>query len=220
MMMARKTVPDEVKRIHAAFAECAPCIVAGGAIRDSLNGRQIKDVDVFIHGRYKHHVLAKFSNLAFCRGSADRPKRRPSYGSGVPPLAMSAATTRSPYGNTDDCHMANDVDGVYEMPFIKVSASHTSSTDVQVIFLFDDPVQYVNRGFDFGLCKTWYDGDYIHCHGDYLRDASSKTITLVLPPNVIPRVRGNARLERVISHGHRIKSKYPDHRLIIDGCEV
>lgn len=46
-------IPDNIKKVLKDLQKIAPCIVAGGAIRDTLNGRAIKDVDVFMDSAYE-----------------------------------------------------------------------------------------------------------------------------------------------------------------------
>lgn len=47
-MNAAARMPHSIKHILKEMQQIAPCIVAGGAVRDTLNGRYVKDVDIFM----------------------------------------------------------------------------------------------------------------------------------------------------------------------------
>lgn len=46
-------MPAEIKKVYRDMSAIAPCIIAGGAVRDTLLGRAVKDIDVFMDSAYK-----------------------------------------------------------------------------------------------------------------------------------------------------------------------
>lgn len=176
-------LPITIKRVASTMMNVGDCIIAGGAIRDTLNNRPVKDIDVFIDARYKH-AWNQWCNHGRRLGKNDQ-------------YAVSAM-----------------VDDVYELP-AGLSALGYDSLPIQLIFLRCAPTEYVSDYFDFGICKTWYDGNHIHCHKDYLHDINNKAITMGLDDNTFKMAypRRQYALAQMLGHALRIKSKYPDHQL-------
>lgn len=60
-MTSSQLIPDEILtfgcRILGASQSKANVMLAGGAIRDALNGKEVKDYDFFIDKRYMHSII-------------------------------------------------------------------------------------------------------------------------------------------------------------------
>ena len=220
----------------------APAIIAGGAIRDVLNGVRVKDIDIFVSAENRHlyegsiefwQKLGRgpsklfdrhYNALPWVPGSKKQttiPHSATVGGSsihlnglsgtilfGAPPLVMSS--TNNPSSSYQDNRKIVEV---YEM----AATGRDSQYPLNLIFTECDPVEYVTKYFDFGLCKTWYDGTFVHMHGDYTTDVNNKTITMVLPEPHVIACYGDMQtgIEAMQGHADRLQYKYPTHKIIM-----
>lgn len=245
-------MPEFVKSSYRKY--CMPAnrgggsnaIIAGGAIRDTLNGVWVKDVDIFVDARFAD----TYQDMI---GEWDLTGKRPSqlfdrYGDAMPwqPRGKKSAPSMTvPYGSTPggssvyvsgmngsitfsttgsiQMSTAGQKDSGYQNNnrIVEVYEKYDSDNSIQatlnLIFTECPPVEYVTKYFDFGICKTWYDGQYVHMHGDYTNDVNNKTITMVLPDEHVIACYGSVAsgLNAMADHAHRLQSKYPSHKIVM-----
>lgn len=85
----------------------------------------------------------------------------------------------------------------------------TDGTLYQIVVLKIPPIEYINRFFDVGLCKVYFDGKRTVLTPDFTTDASNNTLTLCGDFNKLT-------LHRSIKyHIPKILKKYPNRQVII-----
>ena len=186
--------------LHDAGYESA--MIAGGAIRDMYHEVPMSDVDIFVQ------------------------------------YQVTEADPRRPFGATEwESHWANlfveDTDMAdvswsysrYEKPadtlseeqhkdddgIVAVWNVNTDEGHYQVIFTNMDPIEYVNRKFDFGICKAYFDGKKLHYSRDFMRDSRNRTITLVGEGLTHHQIRYACE-----QHLPRIQKKYPGYKFQVE----
>ena len=85
----------------------------------------------------------------------------------------------------------------YKYKDIPVDIIHISS------HAYMTTAEYIVEGFDYGICKVFFDGEKVHKLPEFIEDEKNKTITLLSD--------SKAEQTRVIEHYKRIKAKYPDY---------
>lgn len=193
------TIPERwqevLRSIQAAgFPEA---IIAGGALRDLDHGKPVNDVDIFV--RAKDEMEGEL-------------KARLDKAFGYEGVGIFADNSTA---NLDEDYTWEGVivAGVWDWPLFNTRPFQgvANAPTFQVIAVDTDEkdfLSYIVSDFDIGLCKIAYDGSVIFMPGDYLRDKTDQTLTVVRAPSVEALAR---TLERV----ERIRRKYPDHKLVI-----
>lgn len=243
-------MPQFVKDAYQKYCHSAnrggasSAIIAGGAVRDTLNGTWVKDIDIFVDAKYAHEFSQDINSWdKVGRGAS---KLFDSYGHSIPwaPKSHKPVVSMSiPYGATQGSTSVymNNMNGTITFSSANVVATAKNSSEdylnnkrvvevyeredtlggirfpYNLIFTECSPVEYVTKYFDFGICKTWYDGTYVHMHGDYTNDVNNKTITMVLPDEHIIACYGSvaAGISAMESHAHRLQVKYPTHKVVM-----
>lgn len=194
-------------------------IIAGGAVRDSLTNRMVKDVDVFLHKDLKRHIdTSAWTKMGKEEdddglGAVVAGALGVSTGSSPQwfnPAGFSAKSTAVKVKSTD--YGNNHVDEVYEIDDWK-----DMDFPVNVVFLDIDPVEYVTKHFDLGICKAWYDGDYIRTHSDFINDVNNNTITCTLTAEAIKGEYGNLQrgINKISDHARRLLRKYKGFQIVM-----
>ena len=197
--------PEQVGNQSLAFSLGA--VIAGGAVRDSLTGRYIKDVDVFIHKMHKMHFdTHRWTKMG--RDLDDVKATAPAYTSWGNLVTTSQPITKSSGGDYGNNH----VDEVFE-----VDDGYAMDFPVNVVFLDINPVDYVTKHFDLGICKAWYDGVYIRTHSDFINDVNSNTITCTLTAEAIKGEYGNLDrgINKISDHANRLLRKYKGFQIVM-----
>lgn len=186
---------SELKRIHDLG--CPSAIIAGGAVRDRIGGKPVKDIDIFISESewVKAGLHYKAPSDWTCLGKD--------------------ALSQSASGYLTNRQLLQVID---KTPPV----NHHSDLiiETQLVIVNGDPVDHVDKYFDFGICKAWYDGSYIRCHSEFVRDMTNQTITLTLTRDALHDMYGEeVEVDDVIAaakqHGKRIQSKYSSFDLIL-----
>lgn len=125
------------------------CIIAGGAVRDTLNGRPVKDIDVFLESGP--------ADIPGCQKLADKLYDSDFEGFGQ---------------HKDEDYPEND------NTFSVVNLNKgIGSTPCQLIFLNRDPVENVKQHFDFDISKCWVTRYKTWGAPDFQRAMVAKRIT-------------------------------------------
>jgi len=243
-------MPQFIKDAYTKYCHSANrggssnAIIAGGAIRDTLNGVWIKDIDIFVDAKYAHEYNGEINGWQKVGRGASKLFDR--FGDALPwqPSSAKPITSMSiPYSSTNGStsvymnnmagtitfSSANVIVGMEDSSeeylnnrrVVEVYERHDSLGSLHFPFdlLFTEcpPAEYVTKYFDFGICKTWYDGSYVHMHGDYTNDVNNKTITMVLPEEHIIACYGSvaAGISAMNGHAYRIERKYPSHKIVM-----
>lgn len=222
-------------------------IIAGGAIRDTLLNAPVKDIDIFVNvadAHFYNDVILSWCRLgkqgygsqifdpdgqAYPYSPSVKPKvasltipyNQTAGGSSIyspnpgGQLTISSANIFGGIGvavaEASDYTSNRKIVEVYEM------YDNQIGVDMNLIFTECPPVEYVAKYFDFGICKAWYDGQYVHMHGDFTNDVNNKTITMVLPNAHVIECYGSvaAGVEAMQDHAERIQWKYPTHKIVM-----
>jgi hypothetical protein len=180
---------DKYKKLCADVAKLGAWepIVAGGAVRDLLNGRQIKDIDLFLCSHpFGVSEPTEFSRLErYFRCAADFLEDK----------------NALPY-DKKTFEVMEFRSGLHYVP-------------VQCIVTQMTPTQVIDN-FDFGLCKAWCTQAKVHCHKDYYHDQANQRLTFVSPEkgkyhNGQPYWHPHD-IMRSSEHLSRLKLKYPTFR--------
>lgn len=134
-------------RVHAAGG--ADAVIAGGAVRDFLLGREIKDIDIFLqsHGFIADEKIARF---AF-----DGIKLQLTNGSYRP----------AEIGEVGTLWVYDDPFGTpVQLIFLDINESVTPAIAIEHC--------------DFGLCRVAFDGEQLHMSGHFIADLAGQTMTL------------------------------------------
>lgn len=143
---------------------CGEVLLAGGAIRDLWLGGKVKDYDVYVHTNQNIGDLLR--------------------GSGMRMTPLANQNDYAPNGYSQQ-HLTC----VWE----SLPDNNKYGLHIQLIFIDIPPVWYVLQGFDFDICKAWWDPE---------------TYKIVVP-NMVDYKRVVPTSHAELSHAYRIQEKYP-----------
>ena len=164
-------------------------IIAGGAIRDLCHGKTVKDVDIYVPCET---TSTKDSLCAF---------EEDFWGEIFS------------FNNPDDyIEQAGDSDESYEgKNHIGIVWEIQSEGVLYNIILVDiNPIEYVEKYFDIGLCKAYFDGKRFRLTADFINDSKNKTLTVVV--NNIKQGEFEHMMEW---HVAKLQRKYKDHTVVV-----
>ena len=145
-------------------------IIAGGMLRDVYFDQPYRDIDIFIwdpRTQYKNNGgtelplldMHAYEKLFSIIGLSGQILRNWVPGQGGDEGSMEGRDILTS-GLTHVCDMM-------------INGFH-----YQFITLHTNPVEYVMKYFDTGICKVYCDGEKIRYTNDFLKDAENKTITI------------------------------------------
>lgn len=208
-MVARiRFTPTKITREHTQVLKTiqglghTSAIIAGGAVRDSYFSKPISDIDIFIHDpEYAGNNVSQLTSFDIGRHllSSDQPQTT-FYDDDCDDYVDELFDTRwgSPGGGATNRFVSQIInlqkDGIL----------------YQIISLKVDPVEYVKKHFDVGLCMAWCDGTRLRFTQRFQTDAANKTITLC--GDLTEQEYDYA----VRNHIPRIKQKYPNFTVEVE----
>lgn len=148
---------------------CPEAMLAGGALRDLDNGREVKDLDIFVKGGKLEALYQLHSRM-----SSDGI-----YVEDIDPDAQ------YPIGD------GNDVTGYFTCGFEGLDKP------VQIIMV-DYPFEILLERFDYGICRILYDGKQLHVHADYIEDQEAQVFRLRRERNNIELSASVHRYARIV----------------------
>lgn len=164
-------VPREWTDLLTRLSEViGPVVLAGGALRDLDNGRQVKDLDFFVHAADQKAFVSMASRLREAGFSLKHSMPAGSYLQGW---------TEEVVGLID---LSEGV-GPNELP-------------AQIVVI-NAPLSTVRERMDFGLCRISYDGYAVYRSYSYKHDVDNHTITLLRPGSNAQVRRSLKRYERL-----------------------
>lgn len=174
------TIPQLQKHL-TLVQECfkwSTCIIAGGAVRDVLNGKPVKDIDVFIElGEDPTAAVKELSERLYCPFTEADWHAEPGY---LP----------------DKYTKGSDGKGAFlvcDLP------KGVGSCPTQLIFIATDPVQNLRDNFDFDLSQAWVTRYKVWATPACRAAMVNKRITYcpATKPNAQQRASSRDRLERL-----------------------
>jgi hypothetical protein len=170
------TVPAGWQRaleiIHMDFPDA---VIAGGALRDLILGREIKDIDVFAHANGNYDTPWTSAQLKGCMDHYLGPSK----------ISINEAFAKA-------CPAITGV-----VCAVEIWARYTLPNPVQLILTpFPVTLRSAVARIDFGLCRVAYDGKTLYRSPEFDYDAENKQFTLYRADNDRQYWRSQARWER------------------------
>lgn len=137
-----------MKTVQTCFKGCE-ALCSGGAPRDILNKREVKDIDIFVYPHFTSMWKAgvrQFSEAIHCAPS--------------PPSRTTNSADGFPFQVLD-----------FKSGFMFYP--------VQIIRVEQPVLQHIQKTFDFGLSMVWVDSQRLRMFPEYWRDYHSRQITYV-----------------------------------------
>lgn len=182
----------------------APVVLAGGAVRDALLERPIKDYDFFVSDEnfrdpFPPSIPVSPSHWVDIALLVDE------WIDEAFPEITSLRTVAHWQVGYSDCEtpFGQDVTRIlaFECP--------ETGTECQLIFLRSvpvdaDPIAFANR-VDFGLCKVALAGGQFHISSEFLHDVDNRKMTYIRPDS------SQGQIERSTRRATRLHNKYPGY---------
>jgi hypothetical protein len=194
----------------------------GGAIRDWSYDRPVKDIDVFftcpsdneyedlcanlVHNTDEQHI-AEIQDRFYATKYKPGPNALQ-----TPKVDLSSVQNQNQLLATlqiTEC--TNNTGYEHASDFIDDIGSMTLDNDERLDLVRlqgINPIEFVEKHFDIGLCKGWFDGNVVTRSADMTRDYRNKTIT------TIGKLTDKQLQKMEHSHIPRIQQKYPDFKVI------
>ena len=183
--------------------------VAGGAVRDTVLGRPVKDIDIFIW-HFNHDPS---------RGLSQSQQKS---WQGLRPGDDAESWLTWVFDNPTWEPQANHAEQYHGGSFIADEAYNISphiedvvnlrlrNIEYQFITTTIHPLEYVNQYFDINLCRGWCDGTKMSLGTAFMQDWHNKTITV---SGDLTRAQYQYT---IYQHLPRVVAKYPDYTVVID----
>lgn len=192
-------IPEEWKKVLESLRAVGAdeAVIAGGALRDTFNGKPVKDVDIFLKTRGSEKKNRQFLETAFNASGIEvfgQDMNDDNYCPTFETFPKPSAQTEGGWLNRKKI-----------MESWKVIAG-PNKTEYNIIFVDGDLAArssqdfgaYLVQGFDMGFCQILYDGRNTLARPYFMRDVASQRITIVTQ---------NPSSE---DHLNRLRKKYPD----------
>lgn len=153
--------------LRAIRRVCPTAVIAGGALRDLDNGREVKDIDVFVFADSDREAFAAME-------------------------ALNGANLDVSYDETFEGGKAYPEDQNLEVIQIAELHGHDLEVPVQLIFVRWDTARIVER-FDYGICRLSWDGETLTRPPEYDEDKAAKVFRLRRDRPTPISMRGSVR---------------------------
>jgi hypothetical protein len=200
MNLRAKFYPNITSIFRKIQKEFPDALLAGGAVRDLVLNRPIKDGDIFIGGNPNKSIFHKkiFDKTHWIQN----PTRF--WRDLLEDETWRVYVQTGTYSKLDDI----SIDLVVKL-FNPYLASISNFDSFDIVFLLKSAKSYFIEDFDFNICKAAYDGsNYLYTYG-FLKDISNKTITLSGP---LDKNKINYSMN---VHLPRIKHKYSTYQTVV-----
>lgn len=174
---------------------CPSAVISGGALRDLYHGVPVKDIDIFIEAGGEQEAWGLFKLL----------------GGEVP------EDVGSTYGLADLADM-DENGGAYPESMKEVilvqdyPGRNETGLPVQLIFV-NWRTDRIHLRFDMGICRITYDGHHLDISEEFKDDSDRKLLN-------VRRCSSKTALGSSINRIVRLKEKYPDFEIALDGVEI
>lgn len=171
-----------------AIKGAAPLVIAGGAVRDVLNNRPVKDIDVFMQVPDWEHNPLDASELI---DDVVAAVNKLFYTTGV---SRDSLIVSDPDCQGDASDVSYDIHSVWHW------TCGFNCLPCDIVFIREDPAKCY-EAFDFGICQALVSPSYgLRTSRAYQRDALDRKITFLL---------GDEERERSRIHLSHFLPKYP-----------
>ncbi len=211
-------IPDEWLRVLQALQNqgAHEAVIAGGALRDTFNGAEVRDVDMFLQSRGDTDKNKKFLKEVFRDTKLQVAKQGSMAGYGAPPEAFPDPRTDKLYQTSYDSIYGPWMEGKSVESWTIIAGPQ--KTEYNIVFVDgpvtedwknaffrprlvpDPPADFAEKligCFDFGVCQIASDGEKIITTAAYDRDVADRQMTAVKPNPDTPE------------HQARLLLKYP-----------
>lgn len=189
-------VNEPVQTLRKIQTIAPNAIIAGGYFRDRFNEVPFNDIDIYlkqpvnptsmgVHEVHDANFWAEFFDL-----------KEDSWHS---------MDTISNISNTDEEYNVS-----HNRNLITVFEMIKNELRYNILIIDIDPVTYVNKMFDFNICKAYCDGKKITYTKEFMSDITHKNITF---SNKKTSTTNFAHAVQI--HLPKLQTKYPDHALVI-----
>lgn len=188
-------------------------MIAGGAVRDVLCGREINDIDIFI--QHFHDVddngTSFQTNWDGMMGGDDTNTWLNRVFTEDPNWECSCLYRTYERWQHRNVSPSNIAYGAAASPhIISIDTGCFHDMNFQFIFVNKHPLEFVQKYFDINLCRAWFDGTKVSVSSPFLQDWTNKTITLAGD-----LTRGEYEYARA-EHLPRVRRKYPNFTVVVD----
>jgi hypothetical protein len=185
---------DLLFRLHSAgFPEA---IIAGGALRDLVNDKPVKAIDIFVSD---HNEVTVNGNFGLILDSLEEFHHRLAKAIGDPNWSYTVSRSAPEYLESMDDQVVEVLS--FNAPGITLP--------VQVVVLKDasNPWEVLKR-IDFGICQIGHNGKATLATPEYTIDKVNHSFTLC-------RCESKAQMARSMQRYERLSAKYPDWELVV-----
>lgn len=156
----------------------APLVIAGGAVRDVLNNKHVKDIDVFVQvPDWEHNPLEASELIEEVVAAVNKLFYAPG-------VSRETVIITDPNGDCDVSDVSN-----YDIHSVWHWESGFNSMPVDIVFIKGDPSKCY-EAFDFGLCRALVSPIYgLRTSRAYQRDSLNQEITFLLDDSQRDRSR-------------------------------
>jgi hypothetical protein len=210
--------PEWKKFLFAVQILYPDAIIAGGALRDLIVGNKVKDVDIFIKDPgfdediepemfrellgISDNITDMKSDYVICKLDL-RPMKNGAKTDAICPKEG------NPYIGSDSSPKQ-----LIQSFITKIIDIRYNGTEFQLIFVESDPVEFVLKRFDIGLCKIMFDGDQMIITDEFRYDLDHKQLTFS------GRFTKGQILHIMTTHIPNLKKKFVDWNVVVDDVAV
>lgn len=168
--------------------EDSTIVIGGGAVYDTLNGRPVRDLDVYVQSPFDWDT-----------GTEDLKED----------ISNTVTWFNRTYYTSGKCLSKSDIDkknyGTVSVQTVWHWDHTIGDLPVDMIFVSKPPSEYIETEFSFGLCQAWVGHYGLRTTRAYWRDSLNRTITFMLDHKV-----GTPAHDKCREHALKLKLKYPD----------
>ena len=178
-------------------------IIAGGALRDTVMGQPVKDVDIFLPYERSSYFDKQHYSIEACFEEAGVSVKTHNVRKGYRELATTVPNIKK-YAPHKGGYSTNSIHnpGIGNLEIKECWEIESQAGHLYNLVFTKHPVQPKDllQQCDIGLCRIAYQNDDVIIDNSFTDDAVNQTLTLFSMDNK--------------NHIKRIKKKYPDHQLV------
>jgi len=202
---------DEIVRtFNLIQAKFPTAVIAGGAVRDLIFTKEIKDIDIFVQDpKFSSHPV--FAPTEHAKDvTTDN-----TFWWHLMKMSNTSNPRSSYYTDSGDrinrIYDGNRASALADGRHITaVFSGHKNTIKYDIILTRELPEVHVNKYFDIGLCKAYFNGKRFRYTADFMRDQQNKTFT------VLGQDMNKDDFKRTVEiHIPRIQYKYPGFKTVI-----
>lgn len=214
--MDHTIIPQEWKKFLGVIQSKFPsAIIAGGALRDLIVDNPIKDVDIFIadldtSSGLDFDAIGELIGLPIVGKDVVMARDHIKVMHDIKKAKMEM---HDKYLTVDPRYVAQETFGNQALieSFINyIIDVQYDGIMYQLIFIEQDPVNYVYTDFDFGICKIYFDGIEMVVSEEFWYDLEHKQLTMS------GKFSAGQMLHTMYTHRPNLIKKFPGWKVVID----